>query len=206
MSEDSAKAAECKPQNKPRKPRSGPKKPKKITQSYLHNAGLYYLQRFPSSAANFRAVMMRKIKRSCMVHPDQDLEQCAQMLENIVQSFTELGLLNDELYTRGIVTSLRRRGKSARAIQGYLRSKGLLADMIEKAMHDHDSETHNNAGEAELEAALTFARKKRIGPYRGTREADHQKELGRMARAGFSYDTSRRVLDKSDDESTFAES
>ena len=42
-----------------------PKKRKKITLSYLENAGAYYLERFSASEAQFRKVMGQKIYKSC---------------------------------------------------------------------------------------------------------------------------------------------
>ncbi|MCB9983206.1 MAG: regulatory protein RecX [Rhodospirillales bacterium] len=181
-------SAKCKPQARHKK------QPKKVTETYLHNAGLYYLERYASSAANFHAVMLRKVKRSCMVHTDQNYDQCAAMVNKLVEKFINVGLLDDRTYSRATVISLRRRGKSTRAIQTALRAKGLSPDQIETALNEIDTESHENLAEAERHAALTFARKKRLGPWRGDKEADFQKELSRMARAGFSYDTSRSVL------------
>ena len=199
MSQDRASVTNSKAENKGKpsktyQKRQGPKKPKKITESYLHNSGLYYLERFSSSSANFRAVMMRKVKRSCITHKDQNYEQCTVLVEALVEKFIKVGLLDDAVYTQSKVNSLRRRGKSARAIQSYLKSKGLRDETIEQTLKEFDLNNHDTPTEAEHEAALVFARKKRLGPFRGDKELDHQKELGRMARAGFSYDTSRRVL------------
>ena len=61
---------------------------------------------------------------------------------------------------------------------------------------------------AEVEAAETFARKKRFGPYRvqplpedsSSRAKVWRREAGAMARAGFGVDTIRRVLDQEPDD------
>ncbi|MCB1720952.1 MAG: regulatory protein RecX [Rhodospirillales bacterium] len=198
MSQNRASKVKIKPQNNRRK------RPKKITETYLHNAGLYYLERYASSAANFRAVMLRKVKRSCMTHKDQNYTQCSALVDQLVEKFIHAGLLDDAVYTRAMVTSLRRRGKSTRAIHSALRAKGLNADQIEQTLTTIDQQTHNNETEAERHAALIFARKKRLGPWRGDREIDFQKELSRMARAGFSCDTSRSVLEINEDDAPFA--
>lgn len=174
--------------------RSGRKTPKKITENYLHNAGLYYLQRYASSASNFRAVMLRKVKRSCLTHTEQNYEECARLVDKLTEKFIAAGLLDDQLYTRSMVTSLRRRGKSTRAIHSTLAAKGLSAGAIEHALDEIDTDSHENWSEAERQAALTFARKKRLGPWRGEKKEDLKKELSQMARAGFSYETSRNVL------------
>ncbi|MCB1652153.1 MAG: RecX family transcriptional regulator, partial [Alphaproteobacteria bacterium] len=58
---------------------------------------------------------------------------------------------------------------------------------------DDDAE-HGIEGR-EKDAALTVARKKKIGPFRGTKEKNPQKELSAMARAGFSYDLAKAIVD-----------
>ncbi|MEM7651239.1 MAG: RecX family transcriptional regulator, partial [Pseudomonadota bacterium] len=82
----------------------------------------------------------------------------------------------------------------------HLKSKKLSSEEIAEALTALDEQTHENSTEAEYNAALTFARKKRIGPFKRDQEFDPQKELGRLARAGFSYDTARRVLDINSDD------
>ena len=49
---------------------------------------------------------------------------------------------------------------------------------------------------AELEAALTYARKRRLGPHRdAAKRAEYrQKDLASLARQGFSFDIARKVL------------
>ena len=195
MSQDSSPAANNKAKNKPRK-----KTPKKITESYLQNAGLFYLERFAASSGHFREVMLRKVKKSCHAHPEQNYETCAALVDKLVKKFEDSGLLDDQTYTRSMVSSLRRRGKSARAIHAHLKTKKLDNSLIANALENHDCEDHENAAEAEYQAALTFARKKRIGPFNKNQDIDIQKELGRFARAGFSYDTARIVLNINSDE------
>src|SRR5687768_1034793 len=102
----------------------GKKPPKKITETYLHNAGLYYLQRFSASSESFRRVMMRKVERSCRAHPEQDRAECARMVDELVRKFLGAGLLNDGQYAEAMVSTLRRRGLSSRAIQARLAARG----------------------------------------------------------------------------------
>src|SRR5262249_37236019 len=83
------------------------KAPKKITESYLHNSGLHYVQRFSTGTENFRRVMMRKVDRSCRHHKDQSREHCAAMVEALIEKFARAGLLNDADYTRATVATLR---------------------------------------------------------------------------------------------------
>lgn len=173
------------------KPRRERKPPKKITADYLHNSGLHYLQRFPASTGHFRTVMMRKVDKSCRHHTGQDREVCARLVEELVAKFCQMGLLDDAGYSRGMVTSLRRRGLSARAIQAKLSGKGLGREHIDKALSDFADE---HGGETEIVAALRLARRKRIGPFATKAAESTDKHLAALARAGFSYDIASRVI------------
>ena len=194
MSQDTADDRNIKPSSS-QAPQKQKKLPKKISERYLYNAGLYYLQRFTASKNHFIRMMMRKVKHSCSAHPDQNYQTCEEMVAKIADQFEELGYLNDTAYTRGIVTSLRRSGLSRKAILLKLRTKGITESAAKTALEHFDQEDENTAQHAELRAALTFARKKRMGPFQTTKDIPFEKALSRMARAGFDYETSRRVLE-----------
>lgn len=173
--------------------------PKKITETYLHNSALYYLQRFAASSAQFRKVMQRKIDLSCRHHTDQNPEDCQVLLDKLVTRFQENGLLNDATYARGMVITLRRRGMSERAIFMKLQNKGLSEAQIKGAVEDFNTENETNTAESEYRAALKLARKKRVGPYAVT-EFEYDRALSAFARAGFSFDVARRVLGMTPDD------
>ena len=48
-----------------------------------------------------------------------------------------------------------------------------------------------------MAAALAFARRRRLGPFRTTASrAEHrEKDLAKLARQGFAYETARRIID-----------
>ncbi len=183
--------------------------PRKITATYLHNSGLYYLERFSSSSTNFREVMRRKAKRSCMHHTEQNYDECCIMIDELVEKFIKAELLNDSVYARAKVSALRRKGKSKRAIETYLKSKGLENTIIIQELQHFDEENFKDTADAELQSARTLVRKKRIGPHRPPLRTPNnpedlmklqQKELGRMARAGFSFEISKRVLNEKEED------
>ncbi len=172
------------------------KKPKKISKTYLHNAGLSYLQRFASSTENFRSVMMRKIRRSCAVHETPAPEDAIEMLDALIIRFTELGLLNDREYARMMTASLTRKGLSEKAIYARLKNRGIPKNLVREHLEE---EAHSDS-----QAALRFAQRKRIGPFRKSplpddplsRQKQKNKEFSALARAGFDFETARRVLEQ----------
>lgn len=190
---------------------SRPKKRKKISESYLYNAGLYYLERFPASIAHFKIVMNRKIERSFTDHPQQDRDEINTWLDSVVNRFIELGYLNDRLYARGVITSLRRKGTSSTKIFMTLRQKGveraLTAEILQIVDEDMKSAEGHEGDDAlynpDLQAALAYCRRKRMTSFDyNNASLDHEaqsklknKYLGRLARQGFSYVVASKALE-----------
>lgn len=176
------------------------KPPKKITDRYLHNSGLAYLQRFPASSAHFKSVMMRKIDKSCRHHTEQNRDDCEVLLNALTVKFQDMGLLDDTAYLQGMVTSLRRRGLAARQIEMKLMQKGLDKEDIINTIRQYDSDELDDEYNGDFHAALIFARKKRLGPYDKTQRHTPEKSFASLARAGYSYDIAKKVIEMSDDE------
>jgi|AntRauTorckE6833_2_1112554.scaffolds.fasta_scaffold29426_2 regulatory protein len=183
---------------KPYKKNKTKRKPKKITQKYLYNSGLYYLERYNACTEHFRRTMKRKIMRSIRVHEEPPEEECHDMLENVIAEFQNLGYLNDELYTRGMVNSLRRKGLPSRMILMKLKQKGLDEDLIKETLETHDQD-YGEEHDPDIIAAALFARRRKIGAYnKDYNKRDHElkkKMLAKLARSGFSYAQASQILD-----------
>jgi regulatory protein len=192
MNNTTAKSAAIKGANaKPKK-----KIPRRITDSYLHNAGLYYLQRFAASTGQFRTVMRRKVDRSCLAHVDQDRAKCYALIDTLIETFIRAGLLNDEIYAQGLAKSLHRRGTSTRMMREKMKHRGLSADHIAEALTAQREEAGDN--DMDLSAAVRLIRRKRLGAF-ATKPRDRNKDLASLARAGFSYETANRALNMDQD-------
>lgn len=177
------------------------KSPRKATPQHLENAALHYLERFATSEANLRRVLMRKIERSARFH-DTDRGEGAAAVEDIIARFRRSRLLDDAAYAEGRARSLFLRGASARKIRMALIQKGVGEDEVNAAL----ARLFDEAAEPELAAAVTLARKRRLGPFRrGDRAAMRERDLASLARAGFSYDIARRVIEAEDSETLEAE-
>ncbi len=181
------------PQNNFKKREKRP--PRKISEIYLHNSALYYLERFSASKKHFIFVMQRKVKRSCMYHSDQDYDKCAGMVVALADKFEKSGLLDDGLYINSLVNSMRRKGISRSGIINKAYAKGISQEKTIEALEKLDNDLYESEEEAEQKAALRLARKKRIGPYFTGEEQNIKRSLGIFARAGFSYQTAKSVLD-----------
>jgi len=165
--------------------------PRKMTQSRLENIALHYLDRFATSAENLRRVLTRRVRKTAY-HHETDLEQCTGWISALIERYQQCNLLDDVAYARAQAASHNRRGKSVRAIRAMLTTKGVPAPIIDEALEGL-SEDH---ADPDLAAAMAYARRRRIGPYR-TRERpekDRENELAALARAGFSYGIARKIV------------
>ncbi len=170
-----------------------PKQPKKISARYLENAALYYLQRFATSSENFKTVLRRKIDKSCLFHKT-DPAEFYPVVDRLAERYIATGLLNDPVFARAKTSTLRRQGKSQKAIEAKLQHKGLSKTDIANALTEIDeSET------AELDAAIALVKRKKLGI--GRKEA--QKELAVLGRAGFSFEIARKALSYKEEEEGF---
>ena len=178
--------------------RPGRRGPRKATARYLENAALYYLSRYATSVENLRRVMMRKVRRSAQ-HHGTDPEDGAALIEAMIGRFLGSGLLDDWAYARTRADSLHRRGNSARVIRGKLKQKGVDDDVITAALDGRGEDTEDGE-DPELTAAVTLAKRRRLGPFAAQKPSDEtrEKHLAALARAGFSYDVARRVIDGKD--------
>jgi len=180
---------------KTERPKTGQRTPRKATAAYLRNAALYYLDRYASSTANLRRILMAKVERSARAH-DTDRAEGAATVDALLADFTRDGVLDDARYAAGRVRALYRRGASTRAIRARLAAKGVVREHIDPAIATLREESH----EPDLTAALTFARRRRLGPYRAQNtRADHRtRDLAALGRQGFAYDVARQVIDTED--------
>lgn len=163
------------------------KPPRRITAAYLQRAAMHYLERYSAPAAQLRQVLARKVRLSCRHHGEEP-ERYEAMLDEVVARCVASGLVDDRRFAEARAATLRRKGRSSRAIAARLSAKGVGRELVE--------ETSHNTQDQELAAARLAARRKRLGPWsRGDRASERQKHLAALARAGFSMTIARAVID-----------
>lgn len=181
-------------------PKSRAKPPRRISAQSLENSALYYLQRYDSTAENLRRVLTRKVRRAAM-HPEAsvDTAAAAEWIAAVVTKMQRLGYVDDARTATAKARGLFAKGTPPATIRRRLGLAGAGEDAIAAALTElgDDDATETDLTRA---AAITLARRKRLGPYRA--EADRadrrQKDMATLARAGFDFETARRVVDAPD--------
>lgn len=161
---------------------------KKITKQRLRNIALYYLKRFDSSSANLKAVLKRRTDDYAYHNKDFDKSEAYSWIEEILTDFEGFGYLDDKRYAEIKVRGYLNAGKSARYIIGKMKEKGIESELVEKFLDENEYDA--------FDAALNFARKKKIGPFReeSQRKDFWQKDMMKIIAAGFDYEIAKEVL------------
>ena len=169
--------------------------PKAVTPAYIESAALHYLERFSSSSANLKRVLMRKVMRAAAAGHG-DIAEGERLVDALIARYVAAGLVDDKAYAAQRAASLRRQGNSRFAIRGKLALKGVESELIDSAL----SELDEDHAQGEIAAACALVRRRRLGPFRlaAARKDAWQKDLAALARAGFSLDVARRVLRAAD--------
>ena len=163
---------------------------KPATAAYLERAALHYLERYGGSAERVRRVLAKRVKRS-VEELGTDAREGARAIDEVIAKLRRLGYVDDARFASARARSMRKRGKSARAVRAALAAQGIAPELVEEVLADEEGE------DPELEAARAVVKRRRLGPHRtdeGARLAEKQRDLARLARAGFSYAVAVRAL------------
>jgi regulatory protein len=161
---------------KPRKPRP-PLEP-----ASLDELALAYVGRFATSRSKLAAYLNRKLRER-----GWDGERPPDV-EALVERLSSAGYVDDAAYALSKSRSLTARGYGLRRVSQTLRAAGV---------DEEDSGEARELAEADaVEAALRFARRRRIGPFGQASDDRSQREkaLAAMVRAGHSFALASAIL------------
>ena len=169
------------------------------TPASLREAALAHLARFAATEVGLKRVLERRVDRWARRAEQEDATpreaiagdaaRAKHWAAEVARNLTEAGAVDDAAFAASRARRLARTGRSRRAIAAHLAAKGVDAATVEEALP--------TGPEAELDAAIAFCRRRRVGPF-SRAEADdttRMKALGALARAGFAHDVARRALD-----------
>ncbi|MEA1084131.1 RecX family transcriptional regulator [Sphingomonas sp. CD22] len=147
----------------------------------LERMALRYVERFATTRGKLADYLRRKIRERGWDGEAADPQALAQRM-------ADLGYVDDRLYAESKAAALTRRGLGARRVTMALRH----AHVGEADTEDLAPAIHEQA----VAAALTFARRKRIGPFGPPSDdrAVRDKQLAALLRAGHAMDLSRRIV------------
>ena len=157
-----------------------PKPP--LTGKTLEEAALAYAGRFATTRARLAAYLQRKLRERGWEGEE------TPPVDALVARMAGLGYVDDRAFATARAASLGRRGYGARRVDVALRAAGIEEEDAREAKAD--------AEDGAWDAALRFARRRRIGPFAADEgdRAVREKALAAMLRAGHPLDLARRLV------------
>jgi regulatory protein len=165
-------------------PNRNPSGGKPLDRAALESLALAYLGRFATTRRKLTDYLRRKLRER-----GWDDATGAPPIETIVGRMAELGYVDDRAFAEARGRALGRRGYGARRIGDALQAAGVAPE---------DSGDARAAAEASRwESALTFARRRRIGPFASAPldQDARRRTFAAMIRAGHEPNIVRRIID-----------
>ena len=116
----------------------------------------------------------------------------SSIIDEIIKNLEKNKIINDELYSDSKARMFLRRGYSLNKINQSLRHKGIDSKYIKQSI----DKIKEDQIEPDFVSALKLCKRRRIGPLRpqANRELFYKKDMGILARGGFNFDLSKRIL------------
>ena len=157
----------------------------------LKDLAYSYLEKYNPSKQQLKVFLLKKYLNK--IKGSKSKKEVSSIIDEIISNLEKNKILNDEIYSDSKARMFLRRGYSLNKINMSLRSKGIEEKFIKRTIE----KIKENQIEPDFVAALKLCKRRRIGPLRpeGNRELFYKKDMGVLARGGFSFELSKRVLD-----------
>ena len=157
----------------------------------LKDLAYSYLEKYSPSKQQLKVYLLKKYLLK--IKGSKSKKEVSSIIDKIILNLEKNKFLNDEFYSDSKARMFLRRGYSLNKINQSLRSKGIEDKYVRQSI----KKIKENQIEPDFVSALKLCRRRRIGPTRpeSNRELFYKKDMGILARGGFSFDLSKRVLD-----------
>ena len=167
------------------------KKTLEVTVEEMRKFAFAYIEKYAPSKQQLRTYLLKKyLKTSVQNIKKQDV---ANLIDIVLSDLEKNRFVNDKFYSDSKANSMIQRGKSINKIRNYLIGKGIDDKFIKETV----DKIHENNEDQDFFSAIKVCKKKRIGPARieDNRSLFYKKDISLLARNGFDFETSKKVMD-----------
>jgi len=171
-------------------PNKNKKKSLEVTVEEMRNISNSYMEKYAPSKQQLKTYLLKKyLKLSTGVNKNS----VKDLIDVVLEDLEKNKFLNDKFYSDSKAKNLIQRGSSINKIRNYLINKGIKDKFINETINT----INENNEDQDFFSAIKVCKKKRIGPARdeNNRPLFYKKDLGILARSGFDFETSKRVMD-----------
>ena len=167
------------------------KKTLEATVDEMRQFSFSYIEKYAPSKQQLKTYLLKKYLRTSI--PNINKKNISDLIDVVIQDLEQTKFLNDKYYSKTKAKNLIQKGSSINKIRNYLFLKGIKNSYITETI----SEIKENNEDQDFFSAIKLCKKKRIGPSRdeNNRSLFYKKDISILARSGFSYEVSKKVLD-----------
>ena len=156
----------------------------------LKDLAYSYLEKYSPSKQQLKIYLLKKYLTK--IKGTKSKKEVSAIIDEIVKNLEQNKIVNDELYADSKARMFLRRGYSLNKIHQSLINKGIDSKYIKQSI----DKIKDDKIEPDFVSALKLCKRRRIGPLRpeANRELYYKKDMGILARGGFRFDLSKRVL------------
>jgi len=167
------------------------KKPLKVTVEEMRNFSLAYVEKYAPSKQQLRTYLLKKFLKTTV--PNIKKRDITDLIDIILSDLEKNKFINDKFYSDSKAKSMIQRGSSINKIRTYLIGKGINNEFIKDTVNKIQDENSDQ----DFFSAIKICKKKRIGPARteDNRPLFYKKDISLLARNGFDFETSKKVMD-----------
>ena len=172
------------------------KKTLEATVDEMRNFAFSYLEKYSPSKQQLKTYLLKKYLKASL--PNVKKQDIIDLIDTVLSDLEKTKFISDKFYSESKAKSLIQRGSSINKIRNYLISKGINDKYIKETI----LKINENNEDQDFFSAIKICKKKRIGPSRteDNRALFYKKDISLLARNGFNFETSKRVMDlKKDD-------
>jgi len=172
------------------------KKALNVTVEEMRNFALAYVDKYAPSKQQLKTYLLKKYMK--LSASDIRKKDVNKLIDIVLIDLEKSKFINDKFYSESKAKSMIQRGNSINKIRNYLIGKGIndefIKDTVEKINEDNSDQ--------DFFSAIKVCKKKRIGPARveDNRILFYKKDISLLARNGFDFETSKKVMDIEKDE------
>ena len=172
------------------------KKPLEATVEEMRNFAYSYVEKYAPSKQQLKTYLLKKyLKTSATNVKKQDV---ISLIDIVLNDLEKNKFINDQFYSESKAKSLINRGSSINKIRNYLLAKGINDNYIKNTINKINEDNEDQ----DFFSAIKICKKKRIGPARteDNRPLFYKKDISLLARNGFDFETSKKVMDMDKDD------
>ena len=155
-----------------------------------------YLEKYSPSKQQLKTYLFKKlISKNLKI---KNKKEIFTLIDAVIATLVDQKFLNDKYYSDSKSKTFLRRGYSLNKIRYELIKKGIDEKYIKSSI----SKIKENESDPDFFSAIKMCKKRRIGPIReeNNRSIYYKKDISILARYGFSYEISKKVLEIPKDE------